>query len=240
MDKFDELYKKFMNKAALVGADIRAEKLPSGPYKLIHYESMGDTLKLPPFISQIDYFAFDKCNLKRLILPNTLTSFHIRFSHNELEYINIPEKVTGIYNFTTSKKLTVCLSGCEKSIQPYAFNTCKDLTIENSHLIGRVWGQGFYFCNIHELRLIKTRIDKLGISDCKIKVLYASKFTEFEPASIKNTMIGILYYFVETQSEADEFMYDILHGSYKTSWLSRCTIEKIVPIVKPDLKEIIK
>lgn len=241
MDRYDEMNKKFMNKAHLVGANVKTTKLPSGPYRLEYYQTNGDILVIPPFISQIDFSALRVSNnLKKIVLPSTITSFRSEIPHS-LEHINIPEKVEGIHwCFNGSYNLTMDLVGCKKSVQSNSLASAEKLKINNSQLIGRIWKNGLFRSEVAELRLIKTRLDNLAINESFIEKLFLSTYTQTEMASIHNSTIDTLYYFVSSQQEAMQFMQDLQAGSWKISMLSRCSINHVIPVVKDNLAEIIE
>lgn len=236
MDRYDEMNKKFMSKAALVGAEVQTVKLPSRTYELVRYETTGDILVIPPFISRINALALYKSHsLKRIVFPNTLTSLQIQLP-DFLEQVNIPDRVGGIYRIGEgAEKLILELSGCKKSIETYSLYNIEDLNIKNSHLIGRIWGNGMYKDNIRELRLISTRIDRRSILNCRINKLFLSQYTQTEEGSFHCCKINYLYYFVETQEQANRFMHDIMSGSWKISMLSNCIINHVIPIIEPNL-----
>lgn len=246
MDKYDEMYATFMRKANVLGMDVKFEKQKNKLYKLIAIDWVGSTLTLQPFVGKIDHLALRNCpNLVELYLPDTLTSLDICFENKITKY-NIPGRIKGIHRFGSSVgKLEITLEGCRKSVQR-GFSAGKtDFNIINSHLIERVNGRSFFqyrdaVTNIKELRLLDTFIESSGFHHCNIKKLYLSKYSNVEPEAFKDCIIDELYFFVETQEEADKINNIAYNETYKLKQFSSCKISKLEVIVKTTLKSDIR
>lgn len=233
MDKWDKQNEAFLLKASMLGIEVETMKTPKG-YNLIKYRTNDETVNIPSYINHIDRFALiGSHRIKRLILPDLLEGRLYLELSDTLESINIPSKISTILNLpNVGHRFNVELSGRQKLIDILTFRNCKDLNIINSHLISHLHKLAISCSNIEELRLVYSKIDRNAINTSNINTLYISEYTEISKYSFVEVHIENMYCFAEDLVRAEKLLADI----HDQCWFKRSTVDKIAPIIRPDLR----